>query len=199
MENKEIKQKRLKNLSIKKGMIQTNHRIWLEMITNIHFRRNSGIIEMMLIKFENLEKRTDWKISWDFQVSIMNSHKLGLFFLIKSWANSEPEGHPLPSHSVPHPYKLYPESASLPLATFWDTREKNASTGCLQPPLCAAGERPTPLCSWSAFFCGRGLRVSNILGILGSQGQEQLQSSLPSWSTRGRSGNQGSGQCWGCW
>lgn len=147
-------------------MIQTNHRIWLEMITNIHFRRNSGIIKTMLIKFENLEKWTDRKISWDFQVSIINSHKLGLFFLIKSWANSEPEGYPLPSHSVPHPYKLYPESASLPLATFWDTREKK----CLNWV-----SATSTVCSWSAFFCGRGLRVSNILGILGSQGQEQLQ------------------------
>lgn len=37
------------------------------------------------------------------------------------------------------------QSASLPLATFWDTRKKKkASTGWLQPPLCAAGERRTP-------------------------------------------------------
>lgn len=173
---KRLTKRDFKNFSIKKGVLQPKHRLWLEMITNIYFRISNGIIKTMPIKFENLEKWTDRKIRWDVQVFIMNSHKPGLFFLINSWAKSEPEGHSLPSQNVPHPHKLYPDSTicQFTLGYLLRHKEKKKSLNWViaTSTVCSWWEADSlPSCSSSAFFCGRGLRVSN-LGVLGSQGHE---------------------------
>lgn len=199
---KRLTKRDLKNFSIKKGVLQPKHRLWLEMITNIYFRISNGIIKTMPIKFENLEKWTDRKIRWDVQVFIMNSHKPGLFFLINSWAKSEPEGHSLPSQNVPHPHKLYPDSTICQFTLGYLLRHKekkclncDCNLHCVQ--LVRGGLPPLVQLLRLLLWAWPQGQQPGCPGVTRARVGAEIAAILV--HSAGVSGSQGPGQCWGCW
>lgn len=86
-----------------------------------------------------------------------------------------PRLYELPVHSWP-PSET--EGCRMPI---WSRSDSSENLQPAASTVHAAGERPTPSCSWPASFCGRGLRFSN-WASWGHQGHEEAKRSLPSWS-----------------